>query len=36
MGGNCADSTHYSCPLPPLENRFTVPVRAGKKAFGEK
>lgn len=26
----CAFSDHYVCLLPPVENRFTVPVRAGE------
>lgn len=29
----CAYSSHYSCPLPPAENRLQVPIRAGEKAF---
>ena len=27
----CAFSNHYNCPLPPLENRLAVAVRAGEK-----
>lgn len=29
----CAYSPNYSCPLPPLENRLQVPIRAGEKDF---
>jgi uncharacterized protein (DUF1684 family) len=29
----CAYSPHYSCPLPPGENRLKVPIRAGEKNF---
>jgi uncharacterized protein (DUF1684 family) len=29
----CAYSPHYSCPLPPWENRLEVPIRAGEKDF---
>ena len=29
----CAYSPHYSCPLPPEENRLQVPIRAGEKSF---
>jgi uncharacterized protein (DUF1684 family) len=29
----CAYSEHYSCPLPPLENRLKVPIRAGEKSY---
>ena len=29
----CAYSPFYSCPLPPDENRLTVPIRAGEKNF---
>jgi uncharacterized protein (DUF1684 family) len=29
----CAYSPMYSCPLPPDENRLTVPIRAGEKDF---
>jgi hypothetical protein len=28
----CGFSDQYNCPLPPRNNRFTVPVRAGEKA----
>jgi uncharacterized protein (DUF1684 family) len=27
----CAYSPHYSCPIPPAENRLAVPIRAGEK-----
>jgi uncharacterized protein (DUF1684 family) len=30
----CAYSPHYSCPIPPEENRLSVPIRAGEKDFG--
>jgi uncharacterized protein (DUF1684 family) len=26
----CAYSPHYSCPIPPAENRLAVPIRAGE------
>lgn len=29
----CAYSPFFSCPLPPEENRLSVPIRAGEKAF---
>jgi uncharacterized protein (DUF1684 family) len=29
----CAYSPHYSCPIPPGENRLQVPIRAGEKDF---
>ena len=29
----CAYSEYYSCPLPPVENWLTVPIRAGEKKF---
>ena len=29
----CAYSLDYSCPLPPQENRLSVPIRAGEKNF---
>jgi uncharacterized protein (DUF1684 family) len=29
----CAYSPHYSCPIPPAENRLQVPIRAGEKNF---
>jgi uncharacterized protein (DUF1684 family) len=29
----CAYSPHYSCPLPPAENRLKVAIRAGEKNF---
>jgi uncharacterized protein (DUF1684 family) len=29
----CAYNPHWSCPIPPPENRLTVPIEAGEKAF---
>jgi uncharacterized protein (DUF1684 family) len=29
----CAYNPHWSCPIPPAENRLGVPVRAGEKKF---
>ena len=29
----CAYSEDYSCPIPPAENRISVPVRAGEKQY---
>jgi uncharacterized protein (DUF1684 family) len=29
----CAYDDRYSCPIPPVENRIDVPVRAGEKAY---
>ena len=29
----CAYSPFFSCPIPPQENRLTVPIRAGEKNF---
>ena len=29
----CAYNPHWSCPIPPLENRLKVPIRAGEKTF---
>jgi uncharacterized protein (DUF1684 family) len=29
----CAYSEEYSCPIPPAENRLTVPIRAGEKLY---
>jgi uncharacterized protein (DUF1684 family) len=29
----CAYNDHWSCPIPPAENRLTVPIRAGEKNF---
>lgn len=29
----CAYSDAYSCPLPPVENWLTVPIKAGEKSF---
>lgn len=31
----CAYSDRYSCAIPPLENRLSIPVRAGEKIFKE-
>ena len=31
----CAYSPAFSCPIPPVENRFQVPIRAGEKNFGD-
>ena len=30
----CAYSPAFSCPIPPMENRLQVPIRAGEKNFG--
>jgi uncharacterized protein (DUF1684 family) len=33
----CAYVTgRYNCPIPPVENRLAVAIRAGEKAFGKK
>lgn len=29
----CAYNAHWSCPIPPAENRLKVPIRAGEKDF---
>lgn len=29
----CAYNDYWSCPLPPVENRLKVPIRAGEKIF---
>jgi uncharacterized protein (DUF1684 family) len=29
----CAYNEHWSCPIPPKENRLSVPIEAGEKAF---
>ena len=29
----CAYNPNWSCPIPPLENRLKVPIRAGEKTF---
>jgi uncharacterized protein (DUF1684 family) len=29
----CAYSPYYSCPMPPKENRLSVPIRAGEKNY---
>lgn len=31
----CAYNDHWSCPLPPAENRLAVPIRAGEKIFDQ-
>ncbi len=31
----CAYSDRYSCAIPPLENRLTIPINAGEKIFKE-
>lgn len=31
----CAYNAEWSCPIPPGENRLSVPIRAGEKAFGD-
>ena len=31
----CAYADHWSCPIPPLENRLKVSIRAGEKTFGD-
>ena len=31
----CAYSPAYSCPIPPAENRLSVPIRAGEKNFSK-
>ncbi len=30
----CAYNENWSCPLPPMENWLTVPIRAGEMSFG--
>jgi hypothetical protein len=32
----CAYATGYNCPIPPVENRMDVAIRAGEKLFGGK
>ena len=32
----CAYNEGYSCPLPPAENRLSVPIRAGERVFDGK
>lgn len=32
----CAYSDGYACPIPPKENRLTIPVKAGEKNYGGK
>ncbi len=29
----CAYNEHWSCPIPPKENRLSLPIRAGEKIF---
>ena len=29
----CAYNPHWTCPIPPAENRLEVPIRAGEKSF---
>ena len=29
----CAYNEHWSCPIPPKENRLSVPIEAGEKSF---
>ena len=29
----CAYNPRWSCPIPPVENRLKVPIRAGEKLF---
>ena len=31
----CAYADHWSCPIPPLENRLKIAIRAGEKTFGD-
>ncbi len=31
----CAYADHWSCPIPPNENRLSVAIRAGEKTFGD-
>ena len=31
----CAYADHWSCPIPPLENRLKVAILAGEKTFGD-
>ena len=31
----CVYSPNYSCPIPPKENRLTVPIRAGEKDMNQ-
>jgi uncharacterized protein (DUF1684 family) len=32
----CAFNNDYSCPLPPAENRLSVPIKAGEKKYSRK
>jgi uncharacterized protein len=32
----CAYNSEYSCPLPPVENTLSIPIRAGEKIFHAK
>ncbi len=29
----CAYNEYWTCPIPPKENRLSVPIRAGEKRF---
>jgi uncharacterized protein len=31
----CAYSPNYTCPLPPLQNRISIPIRAGERDYAE-
>ncbi len=31
----CAYADGYSCPIPPTENRLSIPIKAGEKLFGK-
>ena len=31
----CAYADHWSCPIPPNENRLSIAIRAGEKLFGD-
>ena len=31
----CAYATGYKCPVPPRENRLTIPIKAGEMNFGK-
>ena len=31
----CAYNPHWSCPIPPAENRLKVPIRAGEQTFSD-
>lgn len=32
----CAYATGYNCPIPPIENRMSIAIKAGEKLFGGK